>query len=157
MKIVQHPRGTTVWNAAYVGAQSQLTYDVDLNQMRVHDGATPGGRVIPTTADIAAISSVRFLAKNTKSVPATPMGAADVGDLNLFTVAGTYTLPARSLFIIGTPILLQAKIAAVIVQRAGADVINDHGVDVTSLALTLNEVVELVAYDAGAFIVTNRY
>lgn len=44
---LQLRRGTTAENDAFTGAQGELTIDTDLNQLRVHDGTTPGGRKVP--------------------------------------------------------------------------------------------------------------
>lgn len=46
MKTLQHPRGTTAENDAYTGPQSQVTVDKERWEIRLHDGATPGGHRI---------------------------------------------------------------------------------------------------------------
>lgn len=43
---LQLRRGTTAANDALTGAIGELTADTDLNQLRLHDGATPGGATI---------------------------------------------------------------------------------------------------------------
>jgi hypothetical protein len=45
---VQFRRGTTSQNNAFTGAQGELTIDVDLWTLRIHDGTTAGGRQVPT-------------------------------------------------------------------------------------------------------------
>jgi hypothetical protein len=157
MKVVQHPRGSTAWNMAYTGPQSQLTYDSDLNQYRMHDGVTPGGWLITKVADVSILGTQRFTGKLTKSVPATQLLASDKGKLLEFSVAGTYTLPDRAGIAIGYPILLKALVPAVIVQRQGGDLIQDQGTDVTDLALTANEIVTIAAQDTAYWLVTSRY
>lgn len=157
MKKVQHPRGSTAWNMAFTGAQSQLTYDTDLNQYRLHDGVTPGGWLIPKVADISVIGTQRFTAKATKSVPATPFVADDSGKLLEITVSGTYTLMAAATQPLGIPFFLKAKASGVTVQRAGSDQIEDKAGTVTSLSLTLNEIVEVVRQDTDLFLVMSRY
>jgi len=45
-KQVRLRRGTTVQHASFTGADSELTYDTTLKVLRIHDGATPGGKVL---------------------------------------------------------------------------------------------------------------
>lgn len=42
-KVVRQPRGTTQESDAYTGPSGQITVDVDRLEIRLHDGATPGG------------------------------------------------------------------------------------------------------------------
>ncbi len=157
MRIVQHPRFSTAGCMAYTGPISQLIYDTDLNQFRLQDGVTPGGILMPKLTDIPAATLYKFLAVNTKSVPATPMTVADGYDFNEFTVAGAYTLMAASVFNVGQGFIATARIAGVSLVRAGTDLIEDKGVTTTSLNLTLNEQVTIVRKSAGLFMVTERY
>ena len=46
MKILKHARGTTAQNDAYVGANGSLTHDTERDELRLHDGNTPGGHRI---------------------------------------------------------------------------------------------------------------
>lgn len=50
---LQIRRGTTIENNAFTGAVGELTMDTDTNGVRIHDGVTVGGVIIPTaqTAD----------------------------------------------------------------------------------------------------------
>lgn len=45
-------RGTTAQNTSFTGAQGEVTMDTDLNTLRVHDGATPGGIIMAKRSDI---------------------------------------------------------------------------------------------------------
>jgi hypothetical protein len=45
---VQFRRGTTSQNNAFTGAQGELTIDTDVWTIRIHDGSTAGGKVVPT-------------------------------------------------------------------------------------------------------------
>jgi hypothetical protein len=45
---VQFRRGTTSQNNAFTGAQGELTIDTDVYTIRIHDGTTAGGKVVPT-------------------------------------------------------------------------------------------------------------
>ena len=42
-KQLQLRRGTTTENNAFKGAQGELTYDTQRNELRIHDGSTTGG------------------------------------------------------------------------------------------------------------------
>lgn len=52
---VKRRRGTTAENDAFTGAEGEITVDTEKHELRVHDGATQGGHVIPTneTLDFA--------------------------------------------------------------------------------------------------------
>jgi len=45
-------RGTTVQNDAFTGSSGELTVDTDTHELRVHDGSTAGGHVIPTKSEV---------------------------------------------------------------------------------------------------------
>jgi hypothetical protein len=45
---VQFRRGTTSQNNAFTGAQGEVTVDTDVWTIRIHDGTTAGGKVVPT-------------------------------------------------------------------------------------------------------------
>jgi len=159
MRIVQQVGGNEVTEDARIGAPRQITIDTDTYSIRVHDGVTPGGHKILNENQFTALNFREFLGLGAFSVPATPM-TAELAESNLcqFSVAGTYTLPALSaISLVGIPILLKATVAAVIVQRAGADVISDLGADVNSLALTQHEIVKIVKQDTARWLVVNRY
>lgn len=158
MRVVQHPRGPTASESVIVGGQSQLRYDTDLNQYRLHDGVTPGGWLIPKVADLPLLTSKLFVAVNTKSVPATPLALADVGDLNEFTVAGAYTMMAAATAGLGVPVLLRPTVAGVSVVRLGADLFYDQGAaGATSLNLVQYETVTIAMVAANSWRVMNRY
>ena len=46
---VQFRRGTTTQNNAFTGAIGEITYDTDIETLRLHDGSTPGGGAIVAT------------------------------------------------------------------------------------------------------------
>jgi hypothetical protein len=48
---VQFRRGTTTQNNAFTGAVGELTYDVDVKTLRIHDGVTAGGGSIALTTN----------------------------------------------------------------------------------------------------------
>jgi len=53
---VQLRRGTTAQHAVYTGPQGEVTVDTDKNALVLHDGATAGGKVMPT-GDVIATGS----------------------------------------------------------------------------------------------------
>lgn len=55
MKVVQQPRGTTEESNLYTGLSGQITIDTDRNEIRLHDGATPGGIRIPSLDTLITI------------------------------------------------------------------------------------------------------
>lgn len=52
---VKRRRGTTAENDAFTGAEGEITVDIEKHELRVHDGTTQGGHIIPTneTLDFA--------------------------------------------------------------------------------------------------------
>ncbi len=50
-RIIQHRRGNSAQHQNFVGAPGEITYDTDLNTLRVHDGKTPGGVVLAKIGD----------------------------------------------------------------------------------------------------------
>ena len=47
---LQIRRGTTSQNESFTGAQGELTFDTDRNELRVHDGSTVGGSVVSASS-----------------------------------------------------------------------------------------------------------
>lgn len=45
---VKRRRGTTAENDAFTGAEGEITVDTTTHEIRVHDGSTVGGHIIPT-------------------------------------------------------------------------------------------------------------
>lgn len=157
MKRVQIIGGTTVNEDARIGHAREITVDTTVNSLRLHDGFTPGGHVIPniTMLDVAQFS--RFSAVGVHSVPGVLTNAIQ-RTLATFSVAGTYSLPlVATIALVGTPIYLQALVSGVTVDVQGADAIFDAGATLTSLALSENEIVEIVKKSAAGYIVLNRY
>ena len=52
-KQVQFRRGSSIENDQFVGAEGEITVDVDNNNARLHDGITPGGRAFLMSGDAA--------------------------------------------------------------------------------------------------------
>jgi hypothetical protein len=57
---VQFRRGTTTQNNAFTGAIGEITYDTEIETLRLHDGSTPGGGAIiaTTTASQTILNKV---------------------------------------------------------------------------------------------------
>lgn len=54
-KNVQHPRGTTAAEDSITGLVGQLRVDTERRELRLHDGATPGGMVIPNNTTVGEL------------------------------------------------------------------------------------------------------
>lgn len=48
---LQHKRGTTAQNDTYTGRPGEITVDTELNQLRLHDGVSPGGHAAGTVGE----------------------------------------------------------------------------------------------------------
>ncbi len=55
-KILQLHRGTTAQNDAYAGAVGEVTVDTTKKTLRLHDGATAGGKEIVGKSDLATVA-----------------------------------------------------------------------------------------------------
>ncbi len=55
---IQFVRGTTAANQAYTGPAGTFSIDTQLKQVRIHDGVTAGGSVIPGIADLNALQTL---------------------------------------------------------------------------------------------------
>ena len=55
---IQLKRGNSAFSSTYTGPIGEPTFDTDLNTIRVHDGATPGGIVMPTQANAQAYANL---------------------------------------------------------------------------------------------------
>lgn len=62
MKVLLLPRGSTGLNDAYTGPSGQLTMDLDRNELRLHDGVTPGGHRILNLEQLLLL----FMAKDSE-------------------------------------------------------------------------------------------
>ena len=59
-------RGNASVSNAYVGPVGEVTYDTSLVTLRVHDGVTPGGYIVPTQANVnAAVATSLPILANT--------------------------------------------------------------------------------------------
>ena len=50
-RTIQLLRGTTAQNDAFTGANGEVTVDTETHELRVHDGSTAGGFIIPTKSE----------------------------------------------------------------------------------------------------------
>lgn len=54
---IQFKRGTTAQNDTYTGTAGSLSLDTELNQLRIHDGLTVGGFLVPASSSIQDIQT----------------------------------------------------------------------------------------------------
>src|SRR5690606_36831939 len=89
MRRKQLIRGNTAFNDSYIGNAGEITVDLQTKEMRLHDGSTPGGVVIPNTATIPGLSRKILLSIDSIAAPGNPV-AADSDNLLTLAAAGTY-------------------------------------------------------------------
>jgi hypothetical protein len=70
-------RGNTHISSTYIGPLSELTYDTDLITLRVHDGVTLGGSILPSASDKA--NAISILANITTIIN---QGATEIANLH---------------------------------------------------------------------------
>lgn len=87
MKTVQFPRGATAAEDGIVGVPGQVRVDTSRNELRVHDGTTPGGHRLPNldtisqllaTGSESALGSVQVFA-NEAALAAAPVSPDVIG------------------------------------------------------------------------------
>ena len=98
---VKRRRGTTAENDAFTGAEGEIVVDTQRHELRVHDGTTQGGFVIPTTEtmDFASKSldnlsengEARFANKANSDLSNTPSNIDYVIESQEPTTANGYT------------------------------------------------------------------
>lgn len=59
--------GTTLENNAFTGAESEVTVDTDLHELRVHDGSTAGGFAVAKKSDLSGKQDVSNLVTSVSS------------------------------------------------------------------------------------------
>lgn len=155
MRVDQQLRGTTAWNNAQVFPNGTFTWDTDLHNIRVHDGVTAGGWVVPGLANIPAFATLEFLATANYSTPGTLPNTVAYS-LATISVAGTYTLPAVSTITLGGPILFKPTVAGVVIAPGGSDTLLDHNTS-GNLNLVQYEVCKITRSGAASWQVINRY
>lgn len=98
---VKRRRGTTAQNDAFTGAEGEIVVDTERHELRVHDGVTQGGYIIPTneTLDSANKSldnlsqegEARFTNKADSDLSNTPSNIDYVIESQLPTADNGYT------------------------------------------------------------------
>lgn len=150
-------RGTSANEDAQTFQVGVIRGDTDLNNLRFHDGVTPGGHVIPNETQIGLLVVRQFLATLTDSTPGA-MDAVDInGNLVFLNAAGDYEFPPLADFDVGQQIRVQATTASVTISCNGSEEFEDQGTDSPTLSLTENEIVTIAKKSPTRWIVTGRY
>ena len=159
MRVLQIRGGGTAEMDALVGSPRELTIDTERNEIRLHDGVTPGGKRILNIDQIALYGPAAFDTFTTQSTPGV-LPDAVVGAYSEITVAGDYTLPLLTAADVGSRIILFATVAGVNIESGGADILRELGVDNAAgvnVALSQNETIEICKRSTTRWVVTNRY
>lgn len=158
MKQEQEIRGNTAFCDALTLNPGVLVINTDNNSIRVHDGVTPGGVVVPTQAMISGFNIRRFTAVASFGIPGTLTAGQVEGKLCEFTAAGTYILPLLSaLTQDGANIFLTATVGSVVVERQGTNQFLDKNVLTTTLSVASGETIEIARRNINNYHVLNRY
>ena len=89
---VRWRRGTTAENDNFTGAEGEITVDIDQKTIRVHDGYTQGGSVVPKDDDLGT-AAYEDTGTGTDEVPKnSDLGTASLAD----TGTGTDEVPKNS-------------------------------------------------------------
>lgn len=95
-RTVQLRRGTSEEHANFIGLEGELTYDKTLNQLRLHDGVTLGGKIIPDIPPAASTTTLG-LVKLTSSLTSTSESlglTASAGKALKDSLQAAYAAPA---------------------------------------------------------------
>lgn len=149
-KRVQLIRGSTANQDAFIGNSGEITVDTQTNELRLHDGFTPGGKVIPNKDTIPTLSRSIFESVDSLGVPGTLL-AADLDAILTLTAAGTYRLPNRSTISIGSQIWVYATVAGVIVGGYDASQqIRSQGAVADTYSLNQYQTIHLACIDVSS-------
>lgn len=98
---VKRRRGTTAENDAFTGAEGEIVVDIERHELRVHDGVTQGGFVIPTTRtmnfasksldNLSATGEARFTNKANSDLSNIPSNIDYVVESQAPTAQNNYT------------------------------------------------------------------
>jgi hypothetical protein len=116
-KQVQLRRATTAGHAAFTGASGEITFDTTLASLRVHDGSTAGGFVVPKAA--ASLTTNGILYATAGGAYTTSSNLSWNSGSSLLTVNGNITLDS-SRTIQSAANYLVVKGAADLYLRTGA-------------------------------------
>lgn len=156
MRHLQLIRGTAAAMDAYVGPEGELVVDSDVDELRLHDGVTPGGKRIPNVTTNALAGVSRWTALTSYAV-AGDLPDSVIGEFVELTAAGAYVIPALSVATIGAPITLFATVGGITVPRKGADLISILGVDQTVINMVAGETVVIAKKSVARWHVISRF
>ncbi len=88
-KTVQWKRGNTTVNSTYVGAEGEITVNVDNWNLHVHDGITPGGYVIDSSNGGGSYSNLTV----TGNISTGNLNVAYILNANTLVTTGNITAP----------------------------------------------------------------
>jgi len=88
-KTVQWKRGNTTVNSTYVGAEGEITVNVDNWNLHVHDGTTPGGYVIDSSNGGGSYSNLTV----TGNISTGNLNVAYILNANTLVTTGNITAP----------------------------------------------------------------
>ena len=94
---VQFRRGTTSQNNAFTGAQGEITIDSQVWTIRIHDGSTAGGKVVPTLTATQTLTNKTLGSGSTWNGSAVGLGYGGTGAA-LTGVAGAIVYSGSSGF-----------------------------------------------------------
>lgn len=157
MKHRQFIRESTANADARVGYPGELTVDIDLNDLRLHDGHTPGGHPIKNEANRDALAQSEWTGEVLYSVPGA-ISAADMGKLAEFSIAGDYTLPALAGLNDGHRLTIHSLVDGINILSHDPDVIQDKAnAALTTINLLRWETVLIAKKSAESWLVISRY
>ncbi len=94
--ILQLRKGNSAQNRGFLGSVGELTYDTELDRLRVHNGSTVGGKVIVGTRIVTTPIDVNY--EYTTGVRI----INELGNTNLpFDVRGVLNVYSNEIFVIG--------------------------------------------------------
>lgn len=159
MRVLQIRGGGTAEMDALVGSPRELTIDTERNEIRLHDGVTPGGKRILNIDQIALYGPAAFDSSTTQSTPGTLPNDV-VGAYSDVSAAGDYDLPLLVNADVGNRMIFHATVAGVNLGASGANLLREFGTDHAAgdyVALSQDETIEICKKSTSRWVVTNRY
>lgn len=144
--ILQFRRGTTAQNDNYTGSVGELTIDVDVDTLRIHDGSTPGGHTMPSLTATQTFTNKTLTSPtlNTPTLTSANLGTPSFGTLTNCTdlpivngttgtlsVArggtGTTTSTGTGATVLSTSPTFSTQITTPAIVKSGSDGVGDIG------------------------------
>ena len=156
--VVQFRRGTTAQNNNFTGAAGEISYDNEINTIRVHDGSTAGGSIMITSVSTATLTNKTMGA----SLLVADSDSYDLGvDGKRFRGAYLGTLYVKDGIVKATPSGVEVDSASAVVvslyETAGAITSIEYQINASDNTAGKTQVSKILATFDGTNVASTEY